>query len=191
MFVSEVGNPCPTLGQLLASRILYALLVGEKQHEIARARFRTQSCSNVGQFSGMGDSQRDSHESIRANHSQLKPHICFCTSGRFARITALSWPTLDQLLANSPPHEKLQGSSLRHCRSPLATPKRHHTLMPVATQLSSPLFPYPLFKPARSKLLCLAEGMQPPAGSWGRCQGKPDKGIKVDTFISATDLHPS
>ena len=32
MFVSKVGigNPCPTLGQLLASRILYALLVGEK-----------------------------------------------------------------------------------------------------------------------------------------------------------------
>ena len=29
MFVSKVGNPCPTLGQLLVSRILYALLVGE------------------------------------------------------------------------------------------------------------------------------------------------------------------
>ena len=43
-------GPCPTLGQLLASRILYALLVGEKQHEIARARFCTQSCSKVGQL---------------------------------------------------------------------------------------------------------------------------------------------
>ena len=50
MFVSKVGNPCPTLGQLLASRILYALLVGEKQYEIARARFCTQSCSKVGQL---------------------------------------------------------------------------------------------------------------------------------------------
>ena len=44
MFVPKVGNPRPTLGQLLASQILYALLVGEKQHEIARARFCTQSC---------------------------------------------------------------------------------------------------------------------------------------------------
>ena len=48
--MSKVGNPCPTLGQLLASRILYALLVGEKQYEIARARFCTQSCSKVGQL---------------------------------------------------------------------------------------------------------------------------------------------
>ena len=31
MFVSKVGNPCPALGlDDLASRILYALLVGEK-----------------------------------------------------------------------------------------------------------------------------------------------------------------
>ena len=50
MFVSEIGNPCPTLDQLLASRILYALLVGEKQHKIAMARFCTQSCSEVGQL---------------------------------------------------------------------------------------------------------------------------------------------
>ena len=50
MFMSKVGNPCPTLGQLLASRILYALLVGETQYEIARARFCTQSCSKVGQI---------------------------------------------------------------------------------------------------------------------------------------------
>ena len=33
MFVSKVGQPCPTFGQLLASRILYALLVGKKQHD--------------------------------------------------------------------------------------------------------------------------------------------------------------
>ena len=50
MSASKVGNPCPTLGQLLARRILYVLLVGEKQHEIARARFCTQSCSKVGQL---------------------------------------------------------------------------------------------------------------------------------------------
>ena len=29
MFVSKVGNPCPALGQLPASRILYALVVGK------------------------------------------------------------------------------------------------------------------------------------------------------------------
>ena len=39
MFVSKVGNLCPTLGQVIASRILYAFLVGETQHEIARADF--------------------------------------------------------------------------------------------------------------------------------------------------------
>ena len=50
MFVSKVGNPCPTLGQLLASRILYALFAGEKEHEIARASFCSQSCSIVGQL---------------------------------------------------------------------------------------------------------------------------------------------
>ena len=48
--VSRVGSPCPPLGQLLASRILYALLVEEKQYEMARARFYTQSCSKVGQL---------------------------------------------------------------------------------------------------------------------------------------------
>ena len=48
--MSKVGNPCPTLGQLLASRILYALLVREKQHEIARARLCTQKCSKVDQL---------------------------------------------------------------------------------------------------------------------------------------------
>ena len=50
LFVSTVGSPCPTLGQLLASRILYALMVGEKQYEIAQARFCTQSCSKVRQL---------------------------------------------------------------------------------------------------------------------------------------------
>ena len=50
MFVSKVGSPCPSLGQLLASRILYALLVGEKQRELAKARFCAQSCSKVGQL---------------------------------------------------------------------------------------------------------------------------------------------
>ena len=46
----KLANPCPTLGQLLASRILYALLVGEKQHGIARARFGIQSYSKVGRL---------------------------------------------------------------------------------------------------------------------------------------------
>ena len=35
---------------------------------------------------GTGDSQRDSHESIRASHSQLKPLCFYSASGRFARI---------------------------------------------------------------------------------------------------------
>ena len=48
--VKKVGNTCPSLDKLLASRILYVLLVGEKQHEIARARFCTQSCSKVVQL---------------------------------------------------------------------------------------------------------------------------------------------
>ena len=51
----KLANPCPILGQLLASQILYKLLVGEnigrrKQYEIAQARFCTQSCSKVGQL---------------------------------------------------------------------------------------------------------------------------------------------
>ena len=50
MLVSNVGKPCPTLGQLLASRILYALLVGEKQQEIARAKFGTQNFLKVSQL---------------------------------------------------------------------------------------------------------------------------------------------
>ena len=40
-------------------------------------------------LSGTGDSQRDSRESIRANHSQLKPYF-YSASGRFARITRIS-----------------------------------------------------------------------------------------------------
>ena len=40
-------------------------------------------------LSGTGDSQCDSRESIRANHSQLKPYF-YSASGRFARITRIS-----------------------------------------------------------------------------------------------------
>ena len=40
-------------------------------------------------LSGTGDSQPDSPESIRANHSQLK-HLFYSASGRFARITRIS-----------------------------------------------------------------------------------------------------
>ena len=47
MFVSKVGNPCPTLGQHLASRILYAVLVAEKQLKTAKARFYTQSAQKL------------------------------------------------------------------------------------------------------------------------------------------------
>ena len=46
----KLANRCPTLGQLPASRILYALWVGEKQYEIAKARFCTQGCSKVSQL---------------------------------------------------------------------------------------------------------------------------------------------
>ena len=48
--MSKAGNPRLALGQLLASRILYALLAEEKQYKIARARFCTHSCSKVGQL---------------------------------------------------------------------------------------------------------------------------------------------
>ena len=41
------------------------------------------------ELSGTGDSQRDSRESIRANHSQSKPYF-YSASGRFARITRIS-----------------------------------------------------------------------------------------------------
>ena len=40
-------------------------------------------------LSGTGDSQRDSHESIRASHAQLKPYF-YSASGRFGRITRIS-----------------------------------------------------------------------------------------------------
>ena len=45
--MSKVGNPCPTLGQLLASWILYTLLVGEEQHENASWEFPNLVVSNV------------------------------------------------------------------------------------------------------------------------------------------------
>ena len=37
--MSKVGNPCPTLGRLPASRILYALLVGENSTKSPRQDF--------------------------------------------------------------------------------------------------------------------------------------------------------
>ena len=40
-------------------------------------------------LSGTGDSQRDSRESIRANHSHLNP-LFYSVSCRFARITPIS-----------------------------------------------------------------------------------------------------
>ena len=43
----------------------------------------------LSELSGTGDSQRDSRESIRANHSQLKP-LFYSASGRFARIPRIS-----------------------------------------------------------------------------------------------------
>ena len=67
MFVSKVGNPCPTLGQLLASRILHTLLVGK--------------------------TARNPQSTIL--YTELLK----------------SWPTLKD--ANSPPHGKLQRSSLQ------------------------------------------------------------------------------
>ena len=42
-----------------------------------------------GLLSGTGDSQRDSRESIRANHSQLRPYF-YSASGWFARIARIS-----------------------------------------------------------------------------------------------------
>ena len=48
--VKSWPNPCPTLGQLLASRILYKLLLGVQQYEITQARLCTQRCSKVGQL---------------------------------------------------------------------------------------------------------------------------------------------
>ena len=39
LLVSKVGNPFPALIQPPATRIWHALLVGEEQHKIARARF--------------------------------------------------------------------------------------------------------------------------------------------------------
>ena len=48
------------------------------------------TCQMVWPFlSGTGDSQPDSRESIRANHSQLNSYF-YSASGRFARITRIS-----------------------------------------------------------------------------------------------------
>ena len=95
------------------------------------------------------DSQCDSRESIRANHSQLKPLFLQCvrpirtnpSNFRFARITPLSacfyrvrapdwqkwrsWREIDEKLAvrRSPPHWcklKLSGQSLAEVRDALA-----------------------------------------------------------------------
>ena len=85
MFLSKVGNSCPTLGRLLASRILYALLVGEKQHEIARARFCTYRVSDL--------VARAIRNAIRANRFARVIRNCtyfYSASGRFARIARIS-----------------------------------------------------------------------------------------------------
>ena len=52
MLMSEVGNPCPTLGSWSTSGQpdFVRALGRRKQHEIAGARFCTQSCSKVGQL---------------------------------------------------------------------------------------------------------------------------------------------
>ena len=69
----KLANRCPTLGQLLGSRILYVLLVGKTVRNLLRNR-----------------------------------------QGKILYTELLkSWPTLGQLLDNSPPHGNLQGSSLQ------------------------------------------------------------------------------
>ena len=50
MFVSKVGQPLSNSWPTSSQPDLHALLVGEKQYEIAKARFFTQSCSKVGQL---------------------------------------------------------------------------------------------------------------------------------------------
>ena len=80
VFVSEVGNPCPTLGQLLASQILYALVVGDKQHEIARQDSYTEllkSWSTLGQF--LANSPSIKHRR-RTNVQQLTCNIDLSSS---------------------------------------------------------------------------------------------------------------
>ena len=101
-------NSCPTLGQLLASRILYTLLVGEKQHEIARARFCTQSCSKVGQLlvnssptphptgscRGLPCSSLDTFSSATDSHPSQAAHLTeHLARGRFC---VDSWSTFRQ-----------------------------------------------------------------------------------------------
>ena len=51
--------------------------------------FQAPSGNPPSKLSGTGDSQRDLRESIRANHSQLKP-LFYSVSGLFARITRIS-----------------------------------------------------------------------------------------------------
>ena len=83
-FVSKVGNPCPTLGQLLTSRILYVPLVGEKQHKIARARFCTQSCSNVGHLlvnSSPTPQDTGSCEGLPCSGPLAIPEVCHWLTG--------------------------------------------------------------------------------------------------------------
>ena len=46
----KLAHPCPTLGQLLDTPFCTCFWSEKKQHEIARARFCTQSCSKVGQL---------------------------------------------------------------------------------------------------------------------------------------------
>ena len=52
VFVSWVGNPCQTIYWSASSEpdFVLSFSVGEKQHEIARARLCTQSCLKVGQL---------------------------------------------------------------------------------------------------------------------------------------------
>ena len=56
-----------------------------------RGHFRLQNCGHqvYGHEDFLIELQRDSRESIRANHSQLKP-LFYSASGRFQRITRIS-----------------------------------------------------------------------------------------------------
>ena len=146
VFVSKVGNPCPTLGQLLASRILYALLVGEKQHEIAKARFRAKwssslfwvsslnlyapyllSADDLGDFSGI------SWETLHSGGRRLgaccrkamNPQKLWTLLSRERFRTQGCSSKVGQLLVHSSPTPHLMGSCRSlPCNSPLATPKR-------------------------------------------------------------------
>ena len=84
-FEARKGLENTSEGHVLASFLRNSLL-------ILRADFRKGDEHNL---SGTGDSQRDSRESIRVNHSQLKPHFLQRvrpirpnhSNFRFARIT--------------------------------------------------------------------------------------------------------